>query len=505
MDLTLLKNYYEDNLNKGYTIEQISNNLKNSGYSEQILLQVTNSLDKALYDISKNNSMKYDYSKVPNDVKKNIGVPNQSMQPIQNTGIGSDVSLVKKNTVNNNSVKHDGLDKELLIKYGSIIAGIVFVVVVSLFFLISNDTNEFSSGGPMDRYEDALGINDDLDSIEPNDNFLSELDEEDFSNESNEALNHTIEDINDDLSSDHDVINDSSIEQNNNISQGNRTDEEFRIYSSLAGREFMFIGGSCVVDRDCFDGNLMTINYCEGGECQIKLNDGRPCLSGDGFCPPRCYGFEHNDTDCFDFQDRMICETFDHCNNFDNNTEDFCTRDGFCIHFDIRSGNHPPDILSKPPTYAIAYERFTYHVSARDEDGDTLTYSLENAPRNMTINSRNGFIEWYPEYEYSVSFRIIVSDGIDESYQDVNLYVYLNEENDPARSICGDERDCYYTYAVVNERPDMCKYLMRYWEETITNVDVYFCIKRIAQNTENASACNFIDNRDYRIECRNSI
>ena len=58
--------------------------------------------------------------------------------------------------------------------------------------------------------------------------------------------------------------------------------------------------------------------------------------------------------------------------------------------------NVAPVITSTPATDAIANDPYTYDVEATDDNGDTLTYSLDIAPAGMTIDTASGLINWTP-------------------------------------------------------------------------------------------------------------
>ena len=58
--------------------------------------------------------------------------------------------------------------------------------------------------------------------------------------------------------------------------------------------------------------------------------------------------------------------------------------------------NNPPVITSTPVVAATVGDLYTYDVDATDDDGDTLTYSLDIAPAGMTIDTASGLINWTP-------------------------------------------------------------------------------------------------------------
>ena len=55
-----------------------------------------------------------------------------------------------------------------------------------------------------------------------------------------------------------------------------------------------------------------------------------------------------------------------------------------------------PQITSTPATSAQVGVAYGYDVNASDANGDTLTYSLRQAPAGMTINASTGLIAWTP-------------------------------------------------------------------------------------------------------------
>lgn len=55
--------------------------------------------------------------------------------------------------------------------------------------------------------------------------------------------------------------------------------------------------------------------------------------------------------------------------------------------------NQPPEIISFPPTEAEE-GKYIYQVIAKDPDGDTLHYRLEEAPPEMVLNPISGLLEW---------------------------------------------------------------------------------------------------------------
>lgn len=75
--------------------------------------------------------------------------------------------------------------------------------------------------------------------------------------------------------------------------------------------------------------------------------------------------------------------------------------------------NWPPFIDSDAVTLVEQGDTYEYAVIATDNDGDTLTYALDNAPQGMTIDAASGVIKWQPSDsqvgDYPVTIE--VSDG----------------------------------------------------------------------------------------------
>ena len=55
--------------------------------------------------------------------------------------------------------------------------------------------------------------------------------------------------------------------------------------------------------------------------------------------------------------------------------------------------NSPPVITSRPDM-SFQDGKFSIQVEALEPDGDTLDYSIKNAPKGMTIEPSTGLIVW---------------------------------------------------------------------------------------------------------------
>lgn len=142
MDLEPIRRYFEDNIRKGYTIEQISTNLKNNNYSEETIQQAIQLLGPQHKELSQQNPQKFDYSKLPQNVKQHI--EQKVIQPSQTQNVK------QKTTIE----RHPGLDQKSLIMYGGIIGGILLIIVIGAFlFSGANEEgvvkNDFSSNNQL--------------------------------------------------------------------------------------------------------------------------------------------------------------------------------------------------------------------------------------------------------------------------------------------------------------------------------------------------------------------
>jgi len=76
--------------------------------------------------------------------------------------------------------------------------------------------------------------------------------------------------------------------------------------------------------------------------------------------------------------------------------------------------NHAPEFTSTPAATATEEQPYSYDANAQDPDGDTITYSLPQAPLGMTINPSTGLIQWTPtdsQSEMSHDITVKAEDG----------------------------------------------------------------------------------------------
>jgi large repetitive protein len=69
---------------------------------------------------------------------------------------------------------------------------------------------------------------------------------------------------------------------------------------------------------------------------------------------------------------------------------------GYNIVVSSTAGSQPSIITSLPPLLATVSQPYSYQVAAADPQGETLSYSLINAPTGMTIDPNGGHVQWTP-------------------------------------------------------------------------------------------------------------
>ncbi|MDR0251297.1 MAG: putative Ig domain-containing protein, partial [Burkholderiales bacterium] len=84
--------------------------------------------------------------------------------------------------------------------------------------------------------------------------------------------------------------------------------------------------------------------------------------------------------------------------------------------------NTPPRITSDPVIMGTVGTSYSYQVEAEDNDGDTLTYSLTEAPTGMNIDS-DGLITWASPALGTHNITVRVSDGQAQVEQNYTLTI----------------------------------------------------------------------------------
>ncbi|MGB2985952.1 MAG: putative Ig domain-containing protein, partial [Phycisphaerae bacterium] len=85
----------------------------------------------------------------------------------------------------------------------------------------------------------------------------------------------------------------------------------------------------------------------------------------------------------------------------------------YTLTVSLTGENHPPQITSTPLFTAAVGQEYIYQVTATDEDGDTLAYSIDTAPAGASIDSGTGLLTWTPVLGQvgSRTIKIRVDDG----------------------------------------------------------------------------------------------
>ncbi|MEZ4314385.1 MAG: fibrinogen-like YCDxxxxGGGW domain-containing protein, partial [Polyangiaceae bacterium] len=124
---------------------------------------------------------------------------------------------------------------------------------------------------------------------------------------------------------------------------------------------------------------------CLGGTCGVGA-----CNSGFGDCD----GDSQNGCETDVSSDNASCGGCGvACNG--TCTNGLCAGSG-CNNPNGCAGNNPPQITSTPPSQATEGVTWYYAATAKDANGDVLTWSLASAPPGMTIHPSSGLVEWTP-------------------------------------------------------------------------------------------------------------
>jgi hypothetical protein len=88
-------------------------------------------------------------------------------------------------------------------------------------------------------------------------------------------------------------------------------------------------------------------------------------------------------------------------------------REGASQEFVIKvaQGNRVPKFVSSPVKTATAGLPYEYQAMAADDDGDTLSFSLNDPPRGMAVDKVSGKISWTPASAGNFTVRLKASDG----------------------------------------------------------------------------------------------
>lgn len=98
--------------------------------------------------------------------------------------------------------------------------------------------------------------------------------------------------------------------------------------------------------------------------------------------------------------------------------------------------NMPPMII-EDKKYHFDGKVYTYQIKATDPDGDTLTYTLKQAPKGMVIDKTTGLITWQASEKdknrYPVTVQVTDGQGGEALYNfDITIGILLNSGAPPA-------------------------------------------------------------------------
>ncbi|MFB6099637.1 MAG: putative Ig domain-containing protein, partial [Candidatus Nanohalobium sp.] len=83
------------------------------------------------------------------------------------------------------------------------------------------------------------------------------------------------------------------------------------------------------------------------------------------------------------------------------------------------TGNSAPYFTSDPAVTGEVGKAYSYDAEATDPDGNALSYSLNQSPSGMSIDSDSGKVSWTPSSSGTYDVEIVVSDGeasVSQSY-----------------------------------------------------------------------------------------
>jgi len=111
---------------------------------------------------------------------------------------------------------------------------------------------------------------------------------------------------------------------------------------------------------------------------------------------------------------------------FDNNG----SSDSIEFTLTIENTNDKPMITSIPITNAEVGIQYTYDVEAFDDDllipvGEVLTFSLDEYPEGMTINSTSGLIQWTPTDLAETNTTVIVNLTDDDEFVSQSFIIFV--------------------------------------------------------------------------------
>ena len=114
----------------------------------------------------------------------------------------------------------------------------------------------------------------------------------------------------------------------------------------------------------------------------------------------------------------------------------------------LAGANNPPIITSAAVEFAVVDSLYEYTVSADDPDRDNLTYTLDEKPTGMTIETATGFISWTPG-ENDIGDNLIslrASDLDTFTVQSYTLIVYSNPVEIIIETVTSDTGEVFFPF-----------------------------------------------------------
>lgn len=155
------------------------------------------------------------------------------------------------------------------------------------------------------------------------------------------------------------------------------------------------------------DGDTLTFTV-RYSDRPLALGNARTCVTGT----------EH--LDLTDLADNTICYwTVDAGDGKFNTTDVPAGIWSFTIRLPHPPVNHSPRITSTPPTEVRASDELLYNLTAGDEDGDIMVFSLVTGPSNMSLDMGTGKLRWIPGTadigNHTITVRVVDGrGGVDE-------------------------------------------------------------------------------------------
>ncbi|WP_207173288.1 putative Ig domain-containing protein [Halochromatium glycolicum] len=122
--------------------------------------------------------------------------------------------------------------------------------------------------------------------------------------------------------------------------------------------------------------------------------------------------------------------------------------------------NEPPSFTSSPVVEALEGSLYAYDADANDPNtGDTLTFSLDEAPSGMDIDPASGLIQWTPSEQQVGFVDVLVRVGDAAGLSSTQSYqVAVLNQNDPpsitSTPVTSGDQDGLYVYQVAASDQD---------------------------------------------------